>query len=329
MANLKNSINRSNCGQHRVGKHGGTVSTASTAWVVANLLALSQPIICVYAFTHPQNTRIVSSAQMKHTKREFQTRSRCPSSLNYCNIEYQPTPKDRFQQCHVEIFRLPNITSGRWKTLVRSQINDDQNFSTDVDHQFIVDEYLESIDRRYKRVHQSKTKNDRSQRNFTSAWAWLAAGDSSLVEETEQRNKEDALCVLGLAELASVRLLQKHRLPVTQSQQLSHKGEDSIIIDIIGEKNSTSTPSVRAALVAKSVARFLNSTKKAYTYRGAIMSLRLRAWYYHTLRRSGSTFTQFVAALSLMSRYMTSGRLASQFAVLVACAIVVTRPFKA
>lgn len=328
MANIKNSVNRSNCGQRRVGKHGCMVSTASIAWVVANLLALSQPSICVNAFTHPQNTRIVPSARMKHVKREFQPRSRCPSSLNYCNIECQPTLKDRFQQCHVEIFQLPNITNGRWKTLVRSQMNDGQDFSSDTDHQFIVDEYLESIDRRYKRVH-SKAKNDRSQRNFTSAWAWLAADESSLVGEVKQRNEEDALCVLGLAELASVRLLQKHRLPVTQSQRLSHKDEDSIIIEVIGEKHSMAAPSVRAALVTKSCARFLNSMKKVYTYHGTIMSLRLRAWYYRTLRRSGSTFTQVLAAFSLMSRYMTRGRLASQFAILVACAIVVTRPFKA
>jgi len=327
MANTNNSINRSSYGRRRVGSHGGTVSIASIAWVVANLLTLSQPSTCVSAFTHSQKTRI-RNARIKNVKREFQPRSRCPSSLNYCNIESQPTLKDIFQQCHVEIFRLPNMSNTRRKTLVRSQMNDDQNFSSDIDHQFIVDEYLESIDRRYKRVHQSETKNDRSQRNFTNAWAWLAADESSLIEEVKQRNKEDALCVLGLAELASGRLLQKHNLPVKQSQQLLHKGEDSIIIDVQGEKNTT-TPSIRAALVAKSFARILNSMKKAHTYRRVVVSLQLRAWFYHTLRRSGSTFTQFLAAFSLMSRCMTSGRLASQFAILVACAIVVTRPFKA
>merc|ERR1711956_118388 len=113
---------------------------------------------------------------------------------------------------HVEIFKLP------WKTSVRDQIKDDKLLSSELDQQFLVDEYLESIDRRYKRVHQGETKDDRSQRGFTSAWAWLTADESSLIEEETHRNEEDALSVLGLAELASLRLLHKHHLPVTQSQ---------------------------------------------------------------------------------------------------------------
>jgi len=303
-------------------RHGGMVSTASIAWVVMSLLALSQPSC---AFMHSQKT--VPSVQTNHLKPNLQLRRL--SCLNYRNIERQPTLKDRFQQYHVEIFKLPNITNDRWKTAVRAQMSDDQNKSSEIEQQLAVDAYLESVDRRYKRVHQGETKDDRSQRGFTSALAWLTADESSLIEEEEHRTKEDALCVLGLAELASCRLLQKHHLPVTQSQQLSSEGEDYTIIDVLGEKESARTLSIRSILAAKTFARFLNNMQKACAYRCAVLSLQLRAGFYNTLRSNRSTFAQFLAALSLTSRCMIRGRFASQIAVMVTFAVIVTRPFKA
>lgn len=335
MRNTKNSHKHSIYESYIVSKprqvrHGGTVSTASIAWVVMSLLTLSQPGTGVRAFMHSQKLRkIPSAAETKHLN--FNIQFRRLSCLNYRNIESHPTLKDRFQQYHVEeIFKLPNITNDRWKSAVRGQMSDDQHISSDIDTQLKVDEYLESIDRRYKRVHQDETKDVRSQRGFTSAWAWLTADESSLIEEETHRNNEDALSVLGLAELASLRLLHKHHLPVTQSQQPSSEGEDSIIIDVRGEKDTTRTLSIRAILAAKSLARFLNSMQKAYKYRCVILSLQLRAGFYNTLRNNRSTFTQFLAALSLTSRCLIRGRFASQFAVMVMCAaIIVIRPFKA
>jgi len=322
MTKLTNSSENFTHGSHRC--HGGTVSTASIAWVVANLLALSQPGTRVDAFTHSQKMCKGRNSQTKHVKRKVQPR--CSSSLNYRNIESQPTVKGRFQQCHTEIFRESNLTNARMKTLVRGKMNDNHNISSETDHQIIVDEYLESIDRRYKRVHE----NDRSQRSFTSAWAWLAADEYSLKEEEKLRNEKDALYVLGLADLASVRLLQKHHLPVAQSQQSCN---DSIILDIRGENRMSAIlctiPSIRPALAARSFARFMTSAKNAYNYKSIVLSLQLRALFYANLRRSGPTFTRFLAAFSVMSRYMTGGRLASQLAVLVGCVIVVARPFKA
>eukprot|EP00555_Chaetoceros_dichaeta_P003661 CAMPEP_0198249454 /NCGR_PEP_ID=MMETSP1447-20131203/985_1 /TAXON_ID=420782 /ORGANISM="Chaetoceros dichaeta, Strain CCMP1751" /LENGTH=295 /DNA_ID=CAMNT_0043934099 /DNA_START=185 /DNA_END=1072 /DNA_ORIENTATION=+ len=294
-----------------------------------SLLTLSQPGTGVRAFMHSQKScKVSSAAETKNLQSNIQFRRLL--CLNYRNIENHPTLKDRFQQYNVEIFKLPNITNDRWKSAVRGQMSDDQNLSSEIDTQLMVDEYLESIDRRYKRVHQDETKDDRSQRGFTSAWAWLTADESSLIEEETHRNEEDALSVLGLAELASLRLLHKHHLPVTQSQQLSSEDEDSIIIDVRGEKDSTRTLSIRAILAAKSLARFLNSMQKAYTYRCVILSLQLRAGFYNMLRSNRSTFTQFLAALSLTSRCMIRGRFASQFAVMAMCAVVIViRPFKA
>jgi len=297
-----------------------TVSTASIGWVVVSLLTLSQHRTSVCAFTQSHRTRTVPFAQTNYLKPNLQPPRRL-SCLNYRNIENQSNRKDHVQQDHVEVFKLP------WKDTVRGQMKDNQQVSSEIEQQFIVDKYLESIDRRYKRVHQGDTKDHRSQRGFTSAWAWLIADESFLIEEENQRTKDDALCVLGLAKLASVRLLQKHHLPITQSQQQSSKGKKSMITDARGE-DSKMAFSIRAILATKPLARFLNRMQKAYANRFIIVSLQLRSRLYHMLRRSRSMFTQFLAALSLTSRYMISGRFVSQLALMVSCAIII-RLFKA
>lgn len=82
------------------------------------------------------------------------------------------------------------------------------------DEQVILDQYLESIDKRYKRLH-SRKRDRGSIQNV--ALEFLAEG-ASFTAFDEQRKQEDALHVLGLAELASARLLQKHHLPVPESK---------------------------------------------------------------------------------------------------------------
>merc|ERR1712045_1012894 len=63
------------------------------------------------------------------------------------------------------------------------------------------------------------------QKGFTSVLAWLNADEGN--EQTE-----NALFVLDLAELASVRLLQKHKLPIKKSQQQnSRTNKDYIASD--------------------------------------------------------------------------------------------------
>jgi len=316
----KHSINGScRVSKRSPGRREGTVSTASIAWVVASLLAVSQPSTGVCAFTQSTKTSKAPCAKTKYSKPNL--RPRRPSCLNYRNTESQPNRKDRFQQYHVEIFKLP------WKTSVRGQIKDDKHISSEIDQQFILDEYLESIDRRYKRVHQGETKDDRSQRGFTSAWAWLTADESSFVEEEKRRKKDNALCVLGLAELASVRLLQKHHLPIDQSQKQSSDGTNSMTIDVRGDKDSETNHSNRGILAAKNLARFLNRMQKAYSYRCVVVSMQLRAGFYHTLRNSRSTVMQFLVASSIMSRCIT--RFASQTAVMATyVAVIMTRLFE-
>jgi hypothetical protein len=76
----------------------------------------------------------------------------------------------------------------------------------DEDEQVVVDQYLEFLDRRYKRL---KKKEDKP----FSAMDWLLQGSPNRNEPlTLEQQKEDALYVLGVAGLASQRLLQKHHL---------------------------------------------------------------------------------------------------------------------
>jgi hypothetical protein len=103
--------------------------------------------------------------------------------------------------------------------------------------QYVLDEYLESIDRRYKRLHEDENESSSfpsttssQDGGFTSALQWLTqhSSDSTTLSDVEkQRQQEDAIYVLGLADLASKKLLQRHQLPVPKS-----KSDKSVVIDI-------------------------------------------------------------------------------------------------
>lgn len=283
--------------QPRVGGYGRTVSTASMAWAVVNLLTTSQHSTRVGAFTHSQNMCKVPSAQTLHVRRDIELR--CPSFLNYRNIESQPTLKGRFQQCHVEVFKITNTTNASWKNFLGGQIHNEINSSSGMDQQLIIDNYLESIHRRYSRVHRTETKDDRSQQSFTRSLVWRTIKESSRIKEVKQRKQEDALFILGLAELASARLLQKHRLPVIQSQR---------------QLDTPATHYIRVSLVAKYVAQIINSMHKSCKY-CVVVALYPMTWLYYTLRRRASIFAQFLTVLSFMSRWIARDEFTSELAI--------------
>mmetsp|Transcript_372 Transcript_372/g.509 ORF Transcript_372/g.509 Transcript_372/m.509 type:complete len:347 (-) Transcript_372:273-1313(-) len=96
-----------------------------------------------------------------------------------------------------------------------------------------VDEYLEWLDKRYHRLHDEEKKD--AQKPKFSAWNWLTEQENKEVVQGKSSN-EDALYVLGVAELASKRLLKKHRLPIRDGPPLST--ESGVVIEAI----ATSTP---------------------------------------------------------------------------------------
>jgi len=99
---------------------------------------------------------------------------------------------------------------------------------TDNKEQENVDAYLEFLDRRYRRLHcddkeeekvQAKQQDSPDSENAKtfSAMEWLTKGgngNSNSLATTRQQ-QEDALYVLGVAGLASQKLLQKHHLPTS------------------------------------------------------------------------------------------------------------------
>eukprot|EP00545_Synedropsis_sp_CCMP1620_P014000 CAMPEP_0119002980 /NCGR_PEP_ID=MMETSP1176-20130426/273_1 /TAXON_ID=265551 /ORGANISM="Synedropsis recta cf, Strain CCMP1620" /LENGTH=318 /DNA_ID=CAMNT_0006954529 /DNA_START=61 /DNA_END=1017 /DNA_ORIENTATION=- len=78
--------------------------------------------------------------------------------------------------------------------------------------QEVVDEYLEFLDRRYHRLHDEEETSS-TVKPF-STWGWLTDNSSREVSYDAAKSHEDALFVLGVAELASVELLQKHHIVV-------------------------------------------------------------------------------------------------------------------
>jgi len=95
-----------------------------------------------------------------------------------------------------------------------------------------VDAYLEFLDRRYRRLHsddeeeaitQSDSLAPKKGKSF-SAMDWLTSGGKnsdrtdSATSEQQQQQQQDALYVLGVAGLASEKLLQKHHLLTTTNK---------------------------------------------------------------------------------------------------------------
>lgn len=78
--------------------------------------------------------------------------------------------------------------------------------------QEVVDEYLEFLDRRYHRLH-DEVETSTTVKPF-STWGWLTDNSSRDSSYDAAKSHDDALFVLGVAELASVELLQKHHIAV-------------------------------------------------------------------------------------------------------------------
>lgn len=132
------------------------------------------------------------------------------------------------------------------------------------EQQQAVDEYLEFLDKRYKRLHESEKKEERASTKF-SALKWLMGDETDPVS---QRQQENALYVLGVAELASERLLQKHQAAPQQHKRHApvQEKESEVVIDAVVEDISQdvvakyeSPPETRQALLLATVSQMVRS----------------------------------------------------------------------
>jgi hypothetical protein len=117
-----------------------------------------------------------------------------------------------------------------------------------------VDEYLEFLDRRYRRMH-STEKEEEKPKPF-SAINWLLEGTPKRGEVlVSLQQEEDALYVLGVAGLASQKLLQKHHLLPEESNTATIvrpkplEVVSSDVIDIDPENDSPSAMFIKMLVV--------------------------------------------------------------------------------
>lgn len=76
-----------------------------------------------------------------------------------------------------------------------------------------MDKHLEFLDRRYNRLRRDESPKPKSDKGgISTAWTWLVdtSGPTPAPGSTSQSMQDDALHILGVAELASERLMQKY-----------------------------------------------------------------------------------------------------------------------
>ena len=288
------------------------------------------------------------------------------------------------QQHHVSSFIHTWWTSAKSKRAFEQSALDRAKSDGANREQLVLDDYLESIDRRYKRLHKHERKQARAARLaakqnineydegtvsahvpvITSAFQFLRLPQkepTSAVEE--QRKQEDAIYVLGLANLASKRLLQRHQLPIPTSKQDS-KHSNSIVIDIhsktmkraVGpddlnsisnsKSNSvssspvastgvtTTTPNTSNVLMVRMLAstavyalQLLKNTQSAYYARVASLTLKVQSHAMNTMKFGGKAFSVLLATIANLITMNSGGKYALHFiGILMAGAVSFVRP---
>lgn len=143
-----------------------------------------------------------------------------------------------------------------------------------------VDEYLEFLDRRYRRLHEDRPSNEFANLP-SSVWKWLHSEDgssmdnhatSSTTTSNPATNTEDALYVLGVAGLASKKLLQKHHL-TTSTTTASSVSDSKVVSDNakataidVGYTNTSAAAALTTETLAQTLIRLLVNRKALIEY---------------------------------------------------------------
>lgn len=178
-----------------------------------------------YAYRHYLTPRRDTSAQRPSTR--FYASS--PTRLNYRDgDEHEP-----------QVIRKDTADdkeAARWWQSVFQEKPTAPAHENDEEQQ-VVDEYLEFLDKRYKRLHEKEKKKHEPTPKKFSALGWLTDGKTDAISEHQE---EDALFVLGVAELASERLLQKHHASLQYKKRAPALEEvQEVVIDAVAETEPT------------------------------------------------------------------------------------------
>lgn len=124
-----------------------------------------------------------------------------------------------------------------------------------------VDAYLEFLDRRYRRIHSDDEKETKAQSDAKSfsAMDWLTSKSTEKSDDIslEQQQQQDALYVLGVAGLASQKLLQKHHL-LTTNQAKSISAESSAAMEKVVELKELIDDAIEVNDPSKSMKTMIN-----------------------------------------------------------------------
>ena len=149
-----------------------------------------------------------------------------------------------------------------------------------------IDDYLEFLDRRYNRLHSDETPAEMKVENkkaMSLAWNRLFDESQPNTRSLNQSVHEDALYVLGVAELASKRLLQKHH-PIQNKKNFNlslspttmEKTKTSNVIEFQHFDSFTLTQSLNKHLIQGVLSlRNFQTRKSAFLMSKTKLSIRL------------------------------------------------------
>jgi len=165
-----------------------------------------------------------------------------------------------------------------------------------------LDQYLESLDRRYKRVHKDELKtSERS--GVVSFMDWLTHNES-VSQNDELRKQEDAIYVFGLAGVASKNLLKRRHLPIPESKRRMQLDNTAIIdiprVEKVARSFSTigSAPSTSTSVFA--IIKTLPAARKRVKYAQSTMTAAV--FFFQLLRTMRSGYSGRLATISASAR---------------------------
>jgi len=210
-------------------------------------------------------------AAMRHRTPRTSTR-RFATRLNYCDGD-EHEPQVIRQETASAIGDLQDKEAAKWW---RSVFHKPAPTSPEDEEQQVVDEYLEFLDKRYKRLHEKERKKPEPAPKKFSALGWLTADKSDLISQQE----EDALYVLGVAELASERLLQKHHTALQQHKRKEPiqeiEKEQKVVIDAVVETETVDDDTVVAKVESSEARKALMFATLAEAGRKVLKSVSVR-----------------------------------------------------
>lgn len=219
---------------------------------------------------------------------------RLPTSLWYRDGDSEDS-QERMKEHDAAITPLmaSHEREGWWNSLFSLSVHEG---GSGLKKQENMDKYLEFLDRRYNRLHSDESHGvNKNKGGISTAWNWLfetTLGTEPKPISLTQAMHDDALYVLGVAELASERLLQKH-----QHMVHTHQGNT---VDMSLDAINISMKPVSQMKSESSLFRKLQARKAAYTVAMQSKALRLLTTCFVVMAKITMAFLKSVSNILLL-----------------------------